>query len=567
MQELRLVAVSEDGTYLVMATVGRGTRFTLPIDDRLRATVRGNFSRLGQYEIEVESPLRPKEIQARIRAGETAEEIAEAAGIPLERVRWFEGPVLQEREFIAQQALRVGVRRAGESTPGPALGDLVRDRLGHRAVDPEEAEWDSWKCDDGTWRVRLSFIKSGRHHTAHWVYDQRRRHVIAYDDDAARLCSDDTADFEALDADDSTPMATVTPFVPRLATPPPAEPPAPTPTPAPPALPPVAPQFTSPPAPQFTPQAAPQATPPAAQQPPAPRPQPVPPPEPGPYHPEPTPPRPAEAPAAFEPSPQRPAEAPAASEPSPQRVAEAASEPAAYRQDEAPAASEPAPYRQDEAPFPSEPGPYRWDEAPAAQEAPPRPEAPASRPEPTAPPAAQPPPQAPRPPAAAGPGIDAPVADAPAARAPAAPAPAPPAPAPPAPATQAPAAQAPPVRAPAAQAPGAPVREPAQDEPAAVQAELGDGGGQAEIPAEPEAAPAARAAKPKQARPAKRTSGRREMPPADPPAAPVEHVEEPAASGDTVAPAPARRTRKGGRGRRASVPSWDEIMFGARKPD
>ena len=97
MQELRLVAVSEDGSYLVLATAGRGTRFTLPVDDRLRAAVRGHFSRLGQFEIEVESPLRPKEIQARIRAGETAEEIAETAGIPVERVRWFEGPVLQER--------------------------------------------------------------------------------------------------------------------------------------------------------------------------------------------------------------------------------------------------------------------------------------------------------------------------------------------------------------------------------------------------------------------------------------------------------------------------------------
>src|SRR5690606_14625074 len=44
MQELRLVAVSEDGTYLVLASAGRGTRFTLPVDDRLRAAVRGQFS-------------------------------------------------------------------------------------------------------------------------------------------------------------------------------------------------------------------------------------------------------------------------------------------------------------------------------------------------------------------------------------------------------------------------------------------------------------------------------------------------------------------------------------------
>ena len=69
MQELRFVAVSEDGSYAVLAIPGRSGRFMLPIDDRLRAVARGQFSRLAQYEIEVENPLRPKEIQARIRAG------------------------------------------------------------------------------------------------------------------------------------------------------------------------------------------------------------------------------------------------------------------------------------------------------------------------------------------------------------------------------------------------------------------------------------------------------------------------------------------------------------------
>ena len=207
MQELRLVAVSEDGTYLVLATAGRGTRFTLPVDDRLRAAVRGHFSRLGQFEIEVESPLRPKEIQARIRSGETAEEIAESAGIPVERVRWFEGPVLQEREYMAQQAQRVGVRRPGESTPGPPLGETVEERLGRGGVDLDEIEWDSWKCEDSTWRVRLSFFDNGRPHAAEWVFDPRRRHVAPLDEVAARLTAVDWEDEELGD--------TVTPLVPR----------------------------------------------------------------------------------------------------------------------------------------------------------------------------------------------------------------------------------------------------------------------------------------------------------------------------------------------------------------
>ncbi|MFL6056327.1 MAG: septation protein SepH [Actinoallomurus sp.] len=208
MQELRLVAVSEDGSYLVLATAGRGTRFTLPIDDRLRAVVRGHFSRLGQYEIEVESPLRPKEIQARIRAGETAEEIAETAGIPVERVRWFEGPVLQEREYMAQQAQRVPIRRPGESSPAPALGEIVEERLGRRGIDLEEVEWDSRKCEDSTWRIILAFYYDGRPYSAEWAYDPRRRHLSAVNDEAARLSS--------LDLDESV-DDTVTPFLPRRA--------------------------------------------------------------------------------------------------------------------------------------------------------------------------------------------------------------------------------------------------------------------------------------------------------------------------------------------------------------
>ncbi|WP_245647219.1 septation protein SepH [Microtetraspora niveoalba] len=211
MQELRLVAVSEDGTYLVLATAGRGTRFTLPVDDRLRAAVRGNFSRLGQYEIEVESPLRPKEIQARIRAGESAEEIAATAGIPVERVRWFEGPVLQEREYMAQQAQRVAVRLPGETTPGPTLGELVAERLTRRGVPADEIDWDSCKRDDNLWRVKLGFVWNGHTRHAEWLFDPRRRHITPNDDEAMRLSAAEYV--EPVAREDTT----VRPFLPRLA--------------------------------------------------------------------------------------------------------------------------------------------------------------------------------------------------------------------------------------------------------------------------------------------------------------------------------------------------------------
>jgi Protein of unknown function (DUF3071) len=215
MQELRFVAVSEDGSYAVLAVPGRSARFTLPIDERLRAVALGQTSRLAQYEIEVESPLRPKEIQARIRAGETAEEIADAAGIPVERVRWFEGPVLAERAYIAQQAQTASVRRPGDSSgPGPRLGDIAPVRLKAAGTDPDEGQWDARKRGDGNWQVTLTFMSGGRLHVAEWMFDPRRRHVLPEDDNAARLSLPD-AELPPL----STTMpgeATVTPLAPRL---------------------------------------------------------------------------------------------------------------------------------------------------------------------------------------------------------------------------------------------------------------------------------------------------------------------------------------------------------------
>jgi hypothetical protein len=190
MQELRFVAVSEDGRYAVLAVPGRSARFTLPIDERLRAVALGQTSRLAQYDIEVESPLRPKEIQARIRAGETVEEIADAAGIAAERVRWFEGPVLAERAYMADQAQAASVRRLGDaipSTPGPRLGEVVAQRLTALGSDPEDAQWDAKKRGDGSWQVELTFTSGGRLHVAEWVFDPRRRHVLPADDNAARM--------------------------------------------------------------------------------------------------------------------------------------------------------------------------------------------------------------------------------------------------------------------------------------------------------------------------------------------------------------------------------------------
>jgi len=217
MKELRLVAVSEDGSYAILAVPGRGGRFSLPIDDRLRTVARGQFSRLAQYEIEVENPLRPKEIQDRIRAGETAEEIADAAGIPIERVRRFEGPVLAEREYRAQEALRATVRGHSEPGPGPRLGDVVTERLSAAGASVDDMRWYSRKRADGNWQVSLRYAIAGRDQMAEWVFDPRRRHVTPADDQAVQLCLPE-ADWPAARfvTRGSPATATVTPIGSRL---------------------------------------------------------------------------------------------------------------------------------------------------------------------------------------------------------------------------------------------------------------------------------------------------------------------------------------------------------------
>ncbi|MFJ7336724.1 septation protein SepH [Streptomyces sp. NPDC101110] len=206
MPELRVVAVSNDGTRLVLKAAD-STEYTLPIDERLRAAVRGDRPRLGQIEIEVESHLRPRDIQARIRAGATAEEVAQMAGIPVDRVRRFEGPVLAERAFMAERARKTPVRRPGENS-GPPLGEAVQERLLLRGVDKDSVQWDSWRRDDGTWEVLLVYRVAGEPHSASWTYDPPRRLVQAVDDEARSLIGE---------SDDLSAPEPSFPFVPRIA--------------------------------------------------------------------------------------------------------------------------------------------------------------------------------------------------------------------------------------------------------------------------------------------------------------------------------------------------------------
>lgn len=192
MREAKLVGLSPDGKQLILAAAETGEEFAVPVDDRLRAALRGDRARLGQLEIQMESALRPRDIQARIRAGESPEAVAAVAQMPMERVMAFAGPVLAERDHVANLAQRASVRRRGGEGPTRNLGAWVTERLRGRAVDPATADWDAWRRDDGRWAVRVSYQAEDIEHVAMFAYDAPGRYAVPDDEEARWLVGEQT---------------------------------------------------------------------------------------------------------------------------------------------------------------------------------------------------------------------------------------------------------------------------------------------------------------------------------------------------------------------------------------
>lgn len=190
MRALRVVGITEgDGEMsIVLEDPGRRERFTIAADEQLRAAARGDLTRLGQIAIELESQLRPREIQARIRAGASVEQVASAAGVPQLKIERFAYPVLLERSRTAEVAQRAHpVRADGPDTR--MLGDVVAHTFGLRGQEYTDAEWDSWKGEDGRWVVALSWRAGRSDNRAHWTF-QPGAHggtVTAVDEHASDL--------------------------------------------------------------------------------------------------------------------------------------------------------------------------------------------------------------------------------------------------------------------------------------------------------------------------------------------------------------------------------------------
>ena len=192
MSHLTLAGLSEDGRRLLLVS-DTGEEFTLTVDAKLRAALRGEHARIGQLEIHMDSALRPKDIQARIRSGETPEAVAQAAQTTVDRILPYANPVLAERAHVAQRAQRSSVRRKSGDAGVRTLGDAVLSMLSPMHVSTETVEWDAWRREDGRWTLTAQFSTDKRKGIAKFTFDAPGNYVTTDNDDAKWLVGEAVA--------------------------------------------------------------------------------------------------------------------------------------------------------------------------------------------------------------------------------------------------------------------------------------------------------------------------------------------------------------------------------------
>ncbi len=188
MTELRLTGKSDDGSHINLVD-NNGTEFSLRISDTLRATV--NQPRLSSVpSIDAVETISVKEIQRRLRAGDSFEQIARDGQITVEKVERFSGPIMQEREYILDRARELVMRKDVHRIE-MTFRDVVLAKLAPRGVDTDEVSWNTWRLADGTWHIELHYPNRDGNGVATWNFDLSRRALGATDDNGAWLIDED----------------------------------------------------------------------------------------------------------------------------------------------------------------------------------------------------------------------------------------------------------------------------------------------------------------------------------------------------------------------------------------
>lgn len=192
MRRLTLVGFTDDGSEILFtaepAKTGPESRdgtYVLALDEHLQAALRKDRSRLGQLQLADSTTLRPKDIQDRVRSGQSPEQVAADSGVPVARVMAFALPVLAEREHLAEVAQGCVLRhRSGPDLTLLAAVEAAVERSGGSAAD---LAWDAFKREDGTWIVTVS---GAARREAEFAFVPAARSVVAENTVARELLAD-----------------------------------------------------------------------------------------------------------------------------------------------------------------------------------------------------------------------------------------------------------------------------------------------------------------------------------------------------------------------------------------
>ena len=140
----------------------------------------------------MESTMRPRDIQARIRAGASVDDVIVESGLDRERVERFAAPMLAEREHIIYLALETELRR--DFANDISLSQAVADRLTPLGVERSSVNWQGWRREDGRWIIEANFVLGREQRSGHWAFDPKTSSLIADDDEGTWLIDPDAAE-------------------------------------------------------------------------------------------------------------------------------------------------------------------------------------------------------------------------------------------------------------------------------------------------------------------------------------------------------------------------------------
>jgi hypothetical protein len=189
---------------LIVEDTDDGQQFGLVLDDALRcalapaqslatgavAAVATGPEPAAPRPAQTAQPLTPREIQVRVRAGETPEQLAAETGVSPDRIARFAYAVLQERLRVGAEARRARARRGGPDGEMQPFGETVDTRFEQHGISAQAIAWDAVRDGDGPWTVIARWRSGDVESSARWSFLLGARTVVPDDDTAMELLSD-----------------------------------------------------------------------------------------------------------------------------------------------------------------------------------------------------------------------------------------------------------------------------------------------------------------------------------------------------------------------------------------